>query len=304
MGSNMAKATATKQTAPTEQTAMVAANDQLALAQLDNFDFGESDGLGEYDAKDLKLPLKIWNMKGTSEGGLRHQIDMFYDTITEQQTESLRLVFLYSKKLHEFAKFSKEKNETQRFCGSHDRVTGRLRLAHPSLALPAGTVRECETCPDREWRDVGDGKREQPCYDVHGVVALEVGSDNTPGQPCALRFRKTSLGPWMNHLRKHHLGKRKLPNGKFANRHLCSFVVTVSLEADKGGNFAVPVFGNVEPITSVFPPETIQSLAEQARFYQEASDDAMMAAERQETRHETPIETSGESELRASDFTG
>lgn len=264
-----------------------------SLAVLDDFDFGDNDGLSEVDGSDLRLPLITFNLKGPRPDGTLHQLNEFYDTLGDKSYRTIKCAFVHLHKTNLFSRFNQAKNETEIVCSSHDRVTGTLRMAH--LGLAERTERPCEKCPDAQWgRDANTGKPTKNCADVYGAFGVLLDENSQPTEGFLIRFKKTSLQPFKTHMQKHHLNRRRLPNGKMAHVPLFAFGVSMTLAVDKSGNFAVPVLEKLD----VLPRETIVALAEQSKFLAEVGDEATKAAERQEAKHESAIDTEGTSSSR------
>jgi hypothetical protein len=272
--------------------------ESAALSAIDDFDFGENDGLQEIDGDDLRLPVIVWNMKGKDEKGELRRLDEFYDTLNEQAHRQLRCAFIHLHKTNAFVRFDDVKNENQYVCSSHDRVTGRLRVQHPSLDLVEGTERACATCPDALWTKSSDGKNKRNCDTHYGVFGVMLDDALRPTDGFMMRFKRTSLPPFKTHLQKHHINRRQLPNGKRGNMPLFAFEVTMRLEVSDNGNYATPVIERGR----VLPKETLQVLAEQAKFFAEIGEEATRVAEKQEAMHERGEGEGATSNLRADDF--
>jgi hypothetical protein len=290
-----------------EQAALALApqDEAAALAVFDDFNF-ENDGLEEIDAEDIRFAVKVWNMRSKKpEGGL-FQVDEFFDTLTEKTARELRCVFVSLHKTNDYAYFDNSTQETVRVCSSYNRIEGTLRTTHPTLGLAEGTVRKCETCPDSEWRKERDKdgreRNVRPCAPVYGVIGIELDDEGNPTSPFMIRFKKTSLQPFKSYLQKHHIKKRQDPKTrKMVDVPLFGYAVRITLEADKGGQYAVPIIERGD----VMPRELLISLSEQVKHFREMADDVTRAAEKKETQHgaEGVVETQGEP-LRSDDFAG
>jgi hypothetical protein len=285
-----------------EQTALAVISpedEQNALSVLDDFEFGGDDGLGEVDAEDLRLPVIVWNLKGKDERGELRRLDEFYDTLNETSHRTLRCAFIHLHKTNSFARFDNATNETVIVCSSNDRITARMRAKHPTLPLDVGDERACEGCPDKDWHKDEKGKNTQNCATVYGVFAVMLDEQLRPTDGFLIRFKRTSLPPFKTHLQKHHLGKRALPGGKRGNWPMFTFEVNLRLEVSANGNYATPIIERGR----VLPKETLQALAEQAKYFAELGEEATAAAEKQEARHERgDVGGSGGQELRGDDF--
>ena len=242
-------ALATKDAAPAAATDLaLVQNDELA--NLGDFDFGTDDGLEEIGAEDIKLPLKVFNMKGMDAAGDPIPPNVFFDTVEETTKKKLDLVLLTLHKTNLWSEFNNAENRTEIKCRSFDRVTG---------TMADGTERPCQGCPDAQWR-TENGKRSRRCGPVYNVFAVE----RDTKQPCVIRFKRTSLPVIQSHLNKHHIGRR-IVNGKRANYPLFAFQVTASLRMSDDGKYAIPVLER----GAVLAKEEIENAAESARFVRE-----------------------------------
>ena len=284
---------------PTEQSSP-ATEEGSSLALLDQFDF-EVSGLEEVDSEDIRFAVKVWNLKGKrADGPGLYQVDEFLDTLTEQTSRELHCVFVTLHKTNDYSFFNNDTKETVRVCASYDRLEGALRTTHPSTGQPEGTVRRCESCPDAQWRRDAKGKNVRNCSPVYGVIGVELDDAGKPLSPFMIRFKKTSLPPFKAHLQKHHIKRhRDARTGKMIDVPLFMFAVKIRLEADEGGQFAVPV---IEPLGQVSRALLFQ-LADQAKSFIEMAADVVRAAENKESAHRSDdsIDTAGQS-LRADDF--
>jgi len=288
-----------------DQSALALASPQDeagGLAVLDELEF-EVTGMEEIDADDLRFSTKVWNMRSKRPDGKGlFQVDEFFDTLTEQTTRELHCVFVTLHKTNDYAFFDNDKQETVRVCTSYDRETGTLRAQHPDTGQPAGTVRPCATCPDALWHKDDKGKNVRNCAPVYGVIGVELDGDGNPTSPFMIRFKKTSLQPFKAHLQKHHIKRRQDPKTrKMVDVPLFAFSVRIRLEADKGGQFAVPILERGD----VLSRDLLLQLSEQAKGFREMADDVTRAAEKKETQvgEGGAVETQGEA-LRADDFAG
>lgn len=233
----------------TELAAISSPHDELAgLGDDIGFDL---DGLEEIDGSDIKLPLKVFNMKGTDGAGDPIPPNVFFDTVTETTKKRLDLVLLTLHKTHLWSAFNSAESRTEIKCRSFDRQTG---------TMDDGTERPCKGCPDAQWRTEA-GKRTRNCGPVYNVFAIE----RDTKQPCAIRFKRTSLPVIQAHLNKHHIGRR-IVNGKRANYPLFSFAVTASLKMSDDGKYAIPVLER----GPVLDRAEIEMAAESAKFVREA----------------------------------
>ena len=269
--------------ATTPQAALAPAGSDAALnALLDQFDFS-NDGLEAVDKEDFRLPVIVWNLKGKDERANKmRSLDEYYDTLNERYYKQLHCAFIHLTKTNSFARFDEARNETIIHCTSYDRVVGRLRTRHPDIpTLAEGTERKCAECPDYQWRKNEKGKNTKNCNVVYGVFGVMLDDQLHPTDGFMIRFKRTGLQPFQQYMQRHHIGKRRI-GMDLRNWPLWMFEVTMTLQVDKGGNFAVPVIEKGREL----PVETLRALAEQARYFADVGDEATRAAEAQETRHE------------------
>lgn len=274
-------------------------DDAAGLSVLDDVSFDVS-GLEEVDAEDLRFAVKVWNLRQKrSDGKGLHQVDEFFDTLTEQTSRELSCVFVTLHKTNDYSVFDNTLQETVRICSSYDRVHGTLRVPHPTTGEVEGTVRACDSCPDALWRKDDKGKNVKNCSAVYGVIGVELDDAGNPTSPFMIRFKRTSLGPFKTHLQKHHIKRRQDPKTrKMVDVPLFAFAVKMRLEADEGGQFAVPVLER----GPVLPKELLVQLADQAKAFREMADDVTRAAEKRESQHHVDDAAESSSTLRADDF--
>ena len=213
----------------------------------------ETDGLEEIDQEDIKIAVKVFNMKGTDEAGDPIPKNRFYDTITEEVQKSLEGVLLTLHKTNEWREFDEGEGKSNVMCRSYDRITGTMH---------DGTERPCNGCPDAQWRTDDDGKRFRNCGPVYNFVGLE----RLTQQPFILRCKKTSLRPAQQYLSKHFIGRR-IVGGKKKHYPLFAFETSVALKMADGGsaNYAIPTFER----GGVLPKEEIERYANEAKFFRE-----------------------------------
>ena len=234
-----------------EQTALATAAAAAELAVLDGLELA-SDGLDEVGNEDFKIALKVWNMKGTTPDGEPIPPNVFFDTVDEKSSKTLRLVFLTLHKSKAWQAFDEQSKKMKTFCRSNDRAMG---------IMEGGTERPCANCPDAQWRNEG-GKRKRNCSDVYSAVALDLDTQ----QPCTLRFKRTSLPVIQSHLQKHHIGKR-VHQGKRENVPFFYYQVNASLKmVGESTKYALPVLERGEAITD---PARLQQLASEAQFFRD-----------------------------------
>jgi len=250
------KSEAKKQEKPAEeeqQSVLALANDNDDLAEaLSDVDF-DTDGLEEVDNDDIKIPVKVFNMRGRDENNEPIPANRFWDSITEEIQKDIECVLLTLTKANEWRRFDEEKQESEIVCKSLDRVTGTMQ---------DGKQRPCEGCPDKQWRvDGTTGKRTRNCSPVYNFVGVELPSQ----QPFIIRTKKTSLAPSQRYLSKHFIGRRVV-KGQKKNVPLYAFKTHISLKmADDGGDYSIPAFKRGEMLTR----QDILAMSEQAKFYRE-----------------------------------
>ena len=131
--------------------------------ELDGLDDYGDDGLSQVDGDDLKLSLKIWNMKGIDPVTKRQiPADVFFDTVTETTSEHLDVVLLDLRKSREWREFLEAEKKSVIHCRSADRITGTME---------DGTQRYCEGCPEAQWATTDEGKRKQQASDARASPA-------------------------------------------------------------------------------------------------------------------------------------
>jgi len=181
---------------------------------------------------------------------------VFFDTVTEQSSKTLDLVFVNLSKTNEWREFDEGEQATKIRCRSYDRRTGTME---------DGTERPCEGCPDAKWTSVvgkdGKSKRSRRCGIVFNAFAYETATR----APCVLRFRRTSLPVIQSHLNKHHIGRRTV-GLKRANWPLFSFHVRASLKlVGEKTVYAVPVLERGAPLQR----DEIEQAARDAAYVRE-----------------------------------
>lgn len=287
----------------TEQAALSVpppADEVASLALLDQFTF-EVTGLEEIDADDIRFAYKVWNLKGKrADGPGLYQIDEFLDTLTEKTTRELQCVFVTLHKTQDYSYYDNDAKQSLRVCSSFDRVEGTLRTTHPISGQPEGTVRKCATCPDRQWHRDAKGKNVKNCATVYGVVGVEMDGAGQTLSPFMIRFKRTGLEPFKAHLQKHHIKRhRDARTGNMIDVPLFMFATKVRLEADEGGQFAVPVIEQCGFVSQAL----LFHLAEQAKVFHEMAADIIRGAEKKEQAHNDQSEGGGSSSpLRGDDF--
>lgn len=257
----MAKNISTALAKQTESTDLAATSMDALGSLLDDLDLG-TDGLEEIENADIKIPAKVFNMKGVDAKGDPIPANVFYDTTTEKTTKTLECQLLTLTKSNEYRTYDEVKKESTTHCRSFDRVTG---------TTDAGKERPCQGCPDAQWRTEG-GKKTRNCGTVWSFAAVD-----EEGLPFLLRLKKTAVNPVKNYLNKYFIGKR-MSGGKRSNYPIFAFKTRVHLKMVDGGKYAVPEFELGEPCTQ----EQILAGKDNALFYREVMVPALIqAAERE-----------------------
>lgn len=223
---------------------------------LDDLDLG-TDGLEEIDNEDIKIPLKVFNMKGTDRAGDPIPANVFYDTVTEETQKELTGQLLTLTKSNEWREYDEQKGESITHCRSFDRKIGTMR---------DGNTRACDGCPHAQWRQQ-DGKPTRDCGTVYSLLGVD-----EEEQPFILRLKKTSIRPIKTYLNRYFLGKRVV-GGKRGNYPLFAFATRVILKM-VDGKYAVPEFERGE----VLDREQILRGKENAEFYREVMMPALQRA--------------------------
>jgi hypothetical protein len=192
---------------------------------------GADDGLGEVDHSDIRIPALVFNFKGIDKAGNPIPPNAFYNTVDETVQNEIDAAFLLLKKTNLYSRFNNSEQRTEILCRSFDRVTG--------IWAEDGHSRPCNGCPDAQWRnekdEKGNTRRVRNCSEVYNVF----GVDRKAQQPFVMRFKRSSLPVFKQHLQKHHLGRR-VANGKRSNYPLYAFQVRVRATM-ASPNHAVPV---------------------------------------------------------------
>lgn len=252
--------------------------EDAALAELSGFfDDVTINGMEEVGNDDLKIPSKIWNMKGLDEQGKKIPQDTFYDTITEEIQDTVKCVLLLTQKSNRYDYFDNDKDETVLVCSSSDMKTGTMR--------EDGGVRPCEDCPDSGWFKDENGKPKRKCGPVHTVVAIEKHNQ----RPFIVRFKKTGLKPFRNHLQKHHWGARVDAEGNRKHIPMFAYECVLSLENHESGKYALPVLN----CGNILSREAIMKMAQSAKDYREMMQELMKHADATDERHNNSGEASG-----------
>lgn len=240
--------------ATTSSSAMAHAGDSELAAALAGVDIGDG-GLGEISNADIKIAVKVFNMKGTDGAGEPIPPNVFFDSVQETTSKTLDLVLLDLHKSNEWREYDEAEGRSKVMCRSNDQVTG-------VMSTDAGDVdRMCKGCPDAQWGKNEKGKRTRRCGPVYSVIAAELPT----GEPCVIRFKKTSLPVIQAHINRHHIGKLAVAPGKRGNVPLFALSVKASLKMSDDKKYAVPVLEKGRVLTN---PE-VQSFAESKRFYRE-----------------------------------
>lgn len=227
-------------------------NAELAAA-LDGLDVGDG-GLGEVSNEDIKIPVLVFNMKGTTPDGEPIPPNVFFDSIDETTAKSLELVFLDLHKSNEYRVYDEAEGRSKTICRSNDQVMG-------VMSTPDGDIdRPCKGCPDAQWGKNEKGKRTRNCGPVYSMIAAK-----PDGTPAVMRFKRTSLPVIQQHLNRHHIGKLAGPGGKRGNVPLFAVTVRASLKMSEDKKYAIPVLERGR----VLSREEVMAHAESSRFYRQ-----------------------------------
>lgn len=212
----------------------------------------ETDGLEEVGAEDIKIAVKVFNMKGTDQAGDPIPANVFFDTVQETTAKAVDAVLLTLHKSNEFRRYDEAAGKSEIVCRSMDRVTGTMNT---------GEERQCKGCPDAQWRtDPDTGRRTRNCGPVYNVIGI----DRETRQPFVIRFKRTSLSPFQQYLNKHFLGRRVIRGQRF-NFPLFAFQTQLSLRMSDDKKYSLPVLERGD----VLPREEILQCVESAKFYRE-----------------------------------
>ena len=269
------KSTAIEKTSSEEKEA-------AALAELsDFFDEVQVDGLEEVGGEDLKLAVRLWNMRGLDKAGKAYPRDVFFDTISEETQEEIDCVFLLTEKSKRWDEWDNGTEKTIVKCQSSDRLTGTTE---------DGTKRPCGGCEDDGWFRDEEGKAYRRCGEIHTAVAVELGTQ----KPFLVRFKKTGLKPFRNYVMQHHWGGR-VSGGQRKNIPLFVYSCGLSLKMHESGKYALPVLTR----GTMLDRETMSSMHESAKAYKEIMGRVLAHADAQDSKH-----TSSESDanLNSDDF--
>ena len=223
-----------------------------ALAFLDQVEI-EDDGLGQVSPEDIKLAVKVFNSKTVLPNGDPVPDNQFFDTVTEQISRELHLVWIKDHQTNEWRTYDDAAGRSVVHCSSPDRITG---------TMADGAKRPCAGCPDAQWGNV-DGKRTRNCGPVHNMFAVETDTM----QPCVVRFRRTSLTPIQTYLSRYHYARRSVVDKltkqiKRVNVPLFAFTCKVTLKMSDDKKYAIPVIER----GSILDASAIQFGQDQLRY--------------------------------------
>jgi len=228
----------TDNTPNTALAPLTSSADLLALNDIGDPGDGYSHAI---DPGEIRVPRKIFNMKGLDKRGKAIPKDVYYDTDTETMSETVNAIFVYAHGWNAWTEYSEADDRTTTHCISDDRVTGHYR--------ERDELRKCLGCPDAQWRTDSKGKAHKNCSKRFTVLAVDVSTYT----PFLLSYKKTSLNTWLGHTAKHHNAKLRLPSGGKANVKLHSYVVTLGLRMATNGLYSVPIIS--DPIRMATPDE-------------------------------------------------
>lgn len=223
----------TTTTTQAQSTALAtpAAFDELAELDLAADEIAD-DGLSEANQDDVRIPVYTLNFPGMTKAGRPVPPDVFYNTVDEVELQGVDAVFISLHKTNMYSTRDKSTNKRLVICSSHDQVQGNMN----------GTIRPCAGCPDAQWRsekdEQGKDRKTRRCDEIYNVYS----GNRATGQPFIVRFKRTALKPFKNHLQKHHLKRRLLPGGQRTNYPLYVFSVHLTGKmAGEGQKHALPV---------------------------------------------------------------
>ena len=217
----------------------------------------DDDGIGEVAAEEIKIPRKLFNMKGIDAKGDPIPKNVFFDSIAETTQKELHAILIKRKYTNEWREYDPSTDKSTTHCRSLDQIKG---------VMENGTIRPCKGCPDAKWEsrvDPKDGKtkRMRRCSPVANVYGAELPSM----QPFLIRFKKTSLAPWQTHLSRYFIRKRRIETKtgiEWANYPLYAFTCKLTLKMDDKAVYAFPVFEQ----GSVLPAKVIKQGAETVKY--------------------------------------
>lgn len=236
-------------------TTMVPKEDQLPTKTADAFAelglspeeealLADNDGLEDVDSTDLRIAHWIWNIGGKRKNADGDEFDLrpdqFFNTITEEVADKLRLIFIFMKKSNRWSYYDTKEERRINVCISRDRITGRMLRAKNDLR--EGQERSCEGCPQSQWRTFIDQQTEEErrvldCAPEQTYVALDTDSK----MACVIRFKRSSLSDARLWLNKFILNQRITAQGR-RNYPLYAFEFEVTLKLSENGKFATPQF--------------------------------------------------------------
>lgn len=264
-----------------EDSSLATIDEAASLAELaEYFDSPDAvDGLEDFGGDDIKISTLLWNMRGKDKRGKTMTKDVYFDTVTEEASESIDVVMLTSKKTRRWDSFNNEKDKTEVHCQSRDNVTG---------VLASGETRPCDGCPDYAWF-VKDGKNVRRCGDVRNTLAIELGGQ----KPIMIRFKKTGLAPLRQYLSAYHYGARVAEDKKTGrmfrrNVPLFAYACRLSLKMSDKGTYAIPVLEPIEQGRNaegepsyLLPTRQVLDYGKAAKEWVDQMDAALAAADKQ-----------------------
>lgn len=234
-------------------TEITRTNDAALAALLDDPEFvdgydGYSDGLGVK----IRITRMMWNAKGLDANGRSIPKDMWFNSNTEELQPVLECVLAHIHSRKAFSEYDEAANKYTTYCSSADGVVGL------EVVDQEGTTRQrpCKGCPDAEWHTTAKGKRTVNCSDYHDVTAVNLESM----EPFMMTFKRSSERALLDHIKKHHHKKLKLPDKRVVNLPMYTYRVSLRLRMHESGNYALPVFERRDAITP-----------DEARMYRETT---------------------------------
>jgi hypothetical protein len=241
-------------------------NEALEALRAAGIDIEEDTSGSELVPSDFKTAVKLFNLKSKAPNGQQRRQDRFYDSITNEEQESLEFAILGLHKSNLYGVYDNGEGRTNRVCSSFDQVNGTW--------AEDGHQRKCEGCPDKRATKQPDGKVRSNCTECDDLFCVELDTSRV----FMLRGKRTSRPPIMNYLHQHHFGK----GGGRSNIPLYAYRVLATLDMDASGNFANLILER----GPLFTPNDLKVLAESAKGIRETLADRMAEAEAQTAAHE------------------
>lgn len=241
-------------------------------------DLSEDQSCSELVPSDFRTAVKLFNLKGKAPNGQQRRQDRFYDSITNEEQETLEFAILGLHKSNLYGIYDNGEGRTNRICSSYDQVTGTF--------AEDGHQRACEGCPDKRATKQPDGKVRSNCTECDDLFCIELSNTRV----FMMRGKRTSRPPIMNYLHQHHFAKGGVRNGKRLDLALYAYRVTATLEMDQSGNFANLILEK----GALFTPPDLKVLYETAQGIRETLRERLAEAEAQTAAAESGSGGDGE----------